>query len=72
MEERLDVRCLCCCSVSLLTLLTSHCKTEKYYRQLEEAAAFVRERLGGTADTAVVLGSGLQLFSDVVKDKKVR
>lgn len=66
----LDVRCFA--TLMLLLMLTSNCpKTAKYYKQLLEAANFVKEKLG-TADTALVLGSGLQGFSEVIENKKVR
>lgn len=43
----------------------------EYHARLVEAANFIKTHLG-TADVAVVLGSGLNNFTDELSDKKVR
>jgi len=45
-------------------------KTEEYYQQIVEAADYVRKNLG-TAEIALVLGSGLNGLTKLLTDPKV-
>jgi purine-nucleoside phosphorylase len=41
-----------------------------YFKQVEEAAAYLRRTLGRVPDVAVVLGSGLGAFGDALADRR--
>ena len=43
--------------------------SEKYVRQLREAADYIHHRLGDRAEVALVLGSGLSNFADELEDQ---
>jgi len=49
----------------------THTQSREYFQHVHEAASFLRERLG-TADIALVLGSGLSNFTDELADPKVQ
>ena len=58
-------------SPDLPLLLPSRPQSEKYVRQLREAADYIHHRLGDRAEVALVLGSGLSNFADELEDQTV-